>query len=182
MRKILLKKRRTTDEGEETEDPRGGTRHQVAEDSCHSTNRGVSTPGLLRALKSPSTLTGPAHQRYLPSAGGSIYRRADAFPSPSGLAVAYASVHINRDNRGSPGAAYRVGGWHSPPRGWQRATLVLRTEGVSHPRNRLHANGRRLYCEKGAPYEHVKWEMKQKMKREREKRRREMYGCRSAEK
>jgi len=87
MRKMLLKKRRTTDEREETEDPRGGTRHQVAEDSCHSTNRGVSTPGLLRALESPSTLTGPAHQRYLPSARESIYRRADAFLFPTATPV-----------------------------------------------------------------------------------------------
>lgn len=62
--------------------------------------------------------TGPAHQRYLLSAGGSIYRCVDILV-PSGTRyenLECATYHlrlymdINRDNRGSLATAYRAGG------------------------------------------------------------------------
>lgn len=53
------------------------SQHETTEDFCHSTNRRVSIRLLLpsRTFSNPRLdADGPAHQRYLPSTGESIYR------------------------------------------------------------------------------------------------------------
>lgn len=99
-------------------------------------------------------------------------------------------MHINRDNRGSPGAAYRAGveprrgGRSERPRG-DRATQRVEgwKETGSDTEDRDHGGLERMgwvvfqrpymqmvriYREQRAAYEYVKWEMKQKV-RERER-------------
>lgn len=97
------------------ENPRGSIRRRTAEDFCHSTNRRVSMgvpPNLLRILKSPFDADWSSS-----SAIFTVCRRIDLSmrehpacarteSAAHGLRLC---VHINRDNRGSPGAAYRVG-------------------------------------------------------------------------
>lgn len=70
----IVQKVKTDEEGREERSAGRYIRHQSAEDSCHSTNRGISTPCLLRVLKSPSTLTGP---RTSSSAIFTVCRRID---------------------------------------------------------------------------------------------------------
>lgn len=89
-------------------------------------------------------------------------------------------MHINRDNRGSRGAAYRAGGsgWLQRVHGDALRSLAPAPgEGsfASARGTRMQMVG--VYCEKRAPYEYVKWETKRiKKKKEDEKRKGEKTG------
>jgi len=108
---------------------------------CRSTNRRVSILNLLHVLKSLSTLTGPAHQRYLLSAGGSIYRCVDILiPPVRDLSPTSVHAYKSRQSRIPSDGLSRERGrrWVGEAHGDARRS-PLRREFYS-----LHANGRHL--------------------------------------
>ena len=135
-------------------------------------SQGKSTLNLLRVLKSPSTLTGPAHQRYLLSDGRiDLSMRKCLVPSDVRenrerdhglrLCIAYKS----RQSLIPGGGLSR----RRPQKGWRSSRGCLACGG-SFARG-LCMQMVCVYCEKRAPYEYVKWKTKQKRHRERERKR-----------